>query len=119
MASLLRLLMPALIAAAAGLRPEDTPLPSNMPPLPLTVQTTLGPVTGVLWKHNVRTWLAIPYAAPPVGTLRFRDPRPAAPWTAPRDCSTRAALTKCPQLRAFPEVGGGGAARVYGEEDCL
>jgi para-nitrobenzyl esterase len=32
-------------------------------------------------------FLGIPYAAPPVGNLRWRAPQPAAPWLATRDAS--------------------------------
>ena len=73
---------------------------------PVAVNTTSGPVTGALLLSNettrqdvaVRVWYGIPYAAPPVGNLRFRDPRPVQPWTTPRDCSSKRALTRCPQF---------------------
>jgi para-nitrobenzyl esterase len=38
----------------------------------------LGPVTA---------WLGVPYAAPPVGDLRFRAPQPVTPWTGERDAT--------------------------------
>jgi para-nitrobenzyl esterase len=47
--------------------------------LPLTVRTHDGLVKG--FRTGVaRVFLGIPYAAPPVGALRWRAPRPAAPW---------------------------------------
>lgn len=34
---------------------------------------------------GLRTWRAIPYAAPPTGPLRFRAPRAVAPWAGVRE----------------------------------
>ncbi|HEY4071681.1 MAG TPA: carboxylesterase family protein [Herbaspirillum sp.] len=46
----------------------------------LTVQTTQGPVQG-FHKSGVTEFLGIPYAAPPLGTLRWQPPQPHASWT--------------------------------------
>src|SRR5262249_8962131 len=46
----------------------------------LTVQTDKGPVQGELL-GSTRTFLGIPYAAPPIGDLRWKPPAPAAAWT--------------------------------------
>ena len=47
------------------------------------VLTQNGPVKG-LAEDGVGRFLGIPYAAPPIGDLRWRPPRPAASWTEPR-----------------------------------
>ena len=36
---------------------------------------------------EVRAYLGIPYAAPPVGNLRWKPPQPAASWSGIRDCT--------------------------------
>lgn len=50
------------------------------------VQTPFGPVHGA---NDGKTFkfLGIPYAKPPVGELRFREPRPAGPWTEPLEAT--------------------------------
>lgn len=46
--------------------------------------------------EGVRQFLGIPYAAPPVGTLRWQPPQPAQPWTGTRNATAYGA--RCPQL---------------------
>lgn len=38
--------------------------------------------------HGVQTFLAIPYAAPPVGPFRFEPPQPVEPWAGIRQATT-------------------------------
>ena len=47
------------------------------------VTTQAGPVRG-LARADVENFIEVPYAAPPVGPLRFRPPQPASPWTEVR-----------------------------------
>jgi para-nitrobenzyl esterase len=75
---------------------------------PLVAQTTAGPVRGVASPLG-QAFLGIPFAAPPVGELRFRPPAPLTPWTKARDARRAGAL--CPQID-FP-----GSGRQ--SEDCL
>src|SRR5215470_19134928 len=76
-----------------------------------------GPVAGTangavrgLANGAVDEFLGIPYAAPPVGALRWQPPQPAASWSGVRDATQFA--PHCPQL-----------ATPYGQastsEDCL
>jgi para-nitrobenzyl esterase len=82
-----------------------------------TVQTTSGPVcgisypagtsaTGIVAQSSFNQWLGIPYAAPPVGQLRWQPPQPHQPWT-----TTLAAVTQPP--------GCPGSGTSTASEDCL
>ena len=71
--------------------------------------TANGPVRG-LANGAVDEFLGIPYAAPPVGALRWQPPQPAASWSGVRD-ATRFA-PHCPQS---PSPFG----QASTSEDCL
>jgi para-nitrobenzyl esterase len=58
------------------------------------VDTVYGPVRGID-DGTVKAWKGIRYAAPPVGELRWRAPRPPQRWTEPAD-ATRVGPV-CPQ----------------------
>ena len=75
----------------------------------LVVSTAGGAVRGkaVAATHE---FLGIPYAAPPVGVLRWQPPRPAAPWHGVRAATSFA--PRCPQ----PSSSFGVASS---SEDCL
>ncbi len=60
------------------------PLPSNRP----EATTTSGPVAGKYKnKGRISSFAGIPYAAPPVGKLRWAPPQPPASWTSVRTCA--------------------------------
>jgi para-nitrobenzyl esterase len=50
----------------------------------LLVKTLNGPVEGVLEKSGVRSFKGIPFAAPPVGELRWKEPQSVKKWTGVR-----------------------------------
>lgn len=52
-----------------------------------TIATSRGPVRG-LAAPDCTSFRAIPFAAPPVGPLRWAPPVPPEPWTAVRDATT-------------------------------
>ena len=57
--------------------------------------TFSGPVRGMVSSAGVREFLGIPYAAAPVGNLRWRPPVPHAPWFETLDATQFA--NHCPQ----------------------
>ena len=73
-----------------------------------------GLVSGSLASGGVRAVRGIPYAAPPVGALRWREPQPAAPWRGVRDVTRFG--PRCMQLPVFGDM----VFRSSGmSEDCL
>ena len=58
------------------------------------VETASGPIRGAD-DGRVTSWKGVPYAAPPVGDLRWRAPQPAPPWTTVADASAYGFV--CPQ----------------------
>ena len=48
------------------------------------IKTTNGVVEGILEKTGVRSFKGIPFAAPPVGELRWKEPQPAKSWEGVR-----------------------------------
>ncbi len=55
---------------------------------PLTVTTAQGKATGIsIANGSVRVFLGLPYAAPPVGQLRWKAPQPPAAWKGIRDAT--------------------------------
>lgn len=53
------------------------------PAMAQPVQTMQGPVTGTVLESGVRAWLGLPFAAPPVGDLRWQPPQPPVVRHAP------------------------------------
>lgn len=79
-----------------------------------TVQIDTGSIKG-FEKDGIRTYLGIPYAAPPVGDLRRRPPQPAASWDGVRECKEYGPAW--PQIRLPRKMGGLGLEKM--SEDCL
>ena len=76
---LLGLALPILLAIAE----KPQPAAPNGP----LVHLTSGALTGKL-EGNVAVFKAIPFAQPPLGPLRWREPQPVAAWSGVRDATT-------------------------------
>lgn len=63
---------------------------------------------------GILAFRGIPYAAPPVGPLRWRAPRPPVSWPGMRDASTVGPICVQPLVRGDPGVG-----PLPMSEDCL
>ncbi|MDX1736455.1 MAG: carboxylesterase family protein [Halioglobus sp.] len=94
------------LAACSDGGSDDTPAE-----LGTAVTLDAGPIEGRA-SQRAASWefLGIPYAAPPVGELRWKAPRPVAPWTD--TLQTQALPAFCPQFLYFSNA-------FAGSEDCL
>jgi len=70
-----------------------------------------------LERHGISVFRSIPFAAPPVGSLRFRPPVPVAPWTEPYDAIRFGPVA--PQLPSPLEAMLGAPDPVVDEAACL
>ncbi len=84
---------------AASVRPHDGTV----------VSTDAGRVRGTL-TASARLFEGIPYAAPPVGPLRWASPRPPASWSGIRDATSPG--HRCAQATGLID-------QASGSEDCL
>ncbi|WP_297792844.1 carboxylesterase family protein [Mycobacterium sp.] len=85
-------------------------------------QTTAGWVRGAV-HDGVVVFRGVPYAAPPIGELRFCPPQPTVPWSGLRDATAQAPACPQPALpRLFDKLDPSGPATKFVErydEDCL
>ncbi len=65
----------ALTLALAAISPLRTLAAISDP-----VKTSGGKISGVTLASGVRAFKGIPFAAPPIGDLRWKQPQPPAPW---------------------------------------
>lgn len=80
----------------------------------MIVQTDKGTLEGVV-DDGINVFKGIPYAAPPVGALRWREPQPAAGWEGTRKADT---FGKACIQPTYPSMEGAGDVGPQCE-DCL
>src|SRR5688572_22366173 len=115
-----------LVTAAAACREEETPPPVDPLPAAAITAEDEGPLTGAYLDvptaegavrgrlhGGVWNWRGVPFAADPVGELRWRAPRPAPVRTGVLDAATWG--PDCPQSGS----GGSPFANVPLKEECL
>jgi para-nitrobenzyl esterase len=109
----------AVIMAAAGAAAAQAASPARSAAAQpactagTVVSTTAGRVCGIVnGSNDVSEWLGIPYAAPPVGALRWQPPQPHAPWNTTLRATEYGA--ECAQQDSFNTV-----LPLQGSENCL
>ncbi|XP_054747003.1 uncharacterized protein LOC129252884 [Anastrepha obliqua] len=78
--------------------------------LTLPLGTIRGRQCKSIYDHKYYSFEGIPYAEPPLGALRFRAPKPVAPWTDIKNCT---------QCASKPLQNNPLTNEVEGSEDCL
>lgn len=106
----------AVFAASCAKAPE--------PPAPVVadastkVRLAEGEAVGFITADGARSWRKLPFAAPPVGDLRWRAPRPPAPWEGVREAIEFA--PRCAQMSNWLNSAEGiKPGLLLGAEDCL
>jgi para-nitrobenzyl esterase len=106
------LLCPFCLAVLAALLASSSPGAVKDP-----VRVEQGLLAGTSGRNpDVRVYRGIPFAAPPVGDLRWKPPQPATPWPGIRQATQVASACEQP---AFPSNGLYGGAPPPIGEDCL
>jgi para-nitrobenzyl esterase len=105
-------LLGASLILAGTTQAADT-LTTNAAQSPIQVTTRSGTLHGVALDNGSVVFRAIPYAAPPLGVLRWQPPQPAPHWSGVREAT--AAAAPCVQ----PALGWNDTLAARGKEDCL
>ena len=97
----------------AGLYQTQIPLPA--PAAERTIKQ--GKLIGFEDSYDTFAWLGIPYAAPPIGDLRWRAPQEHKGWQGTREATVYGA--PCIQFWGVLATIEGQQNEVVGQEDCL
>jgi para-nitrobenzyl esterase len=106
-----------LLALASGQPagpPRGKPASTQTDPSAPVVRTQTGQVQGIA-ERGVFAFKGIPYATPPVGPLRWKEPQPAPSWQNIR--ATNSFGNACIQTPGLSEANGGPPGPL--SEDCL
>lgn len=108
----------ALFAAAFGCSKTPEPAPPSSPSEATVRTIAQGKLVGFETADGAHSWRSIPFAAPPVGALRWRAPRDPESWGARRDATKFG--PRCPQISNGLNSSEGLEPGLFlGDEDCL
>lgn len=99
--------------SVATVSPTAVPSVPTVPPATL-VKVQNGDLQGVI-ENGVAAFKGIPFAAPPVGALRWRAPKPAAAWQGVRAANAYGSACVQPTVLTIDDAGDVGPQ----SEDCL
>jgi para-nitrobenzyl esterase len=103
-----------ILTLVAGCAKSDAEAPAPPQPLADPIKTEYGLVSGGVITEagsEIHVYKGIPYAAPPLGDLRWKPPQPPAPWEGVREMTEYS--IGAPQNSPF------GPSTIEQSEDCL
>jgi len=106
------------LAVLAVVACSSTPHPPARPADPRVVETTEGTILGAVDARGMRSWLGVPFAAPPVGALRWREAQPPARHAPLTTTAYRLPCSQIPVPAGSDSISSGGP-KVASAEDCL
>ncbi len=100
----------AALVLSAGAQIVETPVPGD----PVSIDS--GKLSGKVLPSGIKAYLGIPFAAPPVRDLRWREPQPVKPWKGVYNADRK--MPECVQVLRPHNIN-----HYFGEEptseDCL
>ncbi len=105
-----------LISTLAACDMNETGADQTATGITAEIAVTGGAIVGTTSADGTPVWFGIPYAAPPVGALRWREPQPVVAWEGTRSATEVGAA--CQQL-AGPDGGFYNQSYSAVSEDCL
>ena len=102
-------------AATEGEGAQEAPSRPEGAPIGPEVTLAQGRLNGAALANGVHAWLDIPYAAPPVGELRWALPQPPLSWEGVREATAFGEHCVQPTLAVEPF----GGPELPESEDCL
>ncbi len=115
---IVRLVVLLGLAALASCAKKDEAAPPLSPDEKTVRATDQGEVIGFAAENGAHVWRGLPFAAAPVGDLRWRAPRPAQGWDGARVATQFA--ERCVQLSTRLNSNEGiEPGLILGSEDCL
>jgi len=97
-----------IVGISAGLSQNESPS--------TIVKTDAGLISGFP-QDNIRVFHGIPFAAPPIGELRWKPPAPVTPWEGVKE--TKEYSATCPQRVSTGKAPSSGSEPLNMSEDCL
>lgn len=104
----------AILTLPSMAQPTGKSTAASARTLALRIKTANGIIEGALEKSGIRSFKRIPFAAPPVGELRWKEPQPVTAWTGVRKADQFG-----PRAMQAPIFGDMGFRSDGMSEDCL